>query len=105
MQEMVDSFMSARPSVLEFARTATVRTDEPEGDFELPASKKRKIDTFVSLAEKGKAVSGAERRTRLQSRRLEDQDLQTQAEVIDDTEDEDFDPGIHLIFVIWGPLP
>ncbi|EGC43823.1 postreplication repair E3 ubiquitin-protein ligase rad18 [Histoplasma capsulatum var. duboisii H88] len=97
MQEMVDSFMSARPSVLEFARTATVRTDEPEGDLELPASKKRKIDTFVSLAEKGKAVSGAERRTRLQSRRSEDQDLQTQAEVIDDTEDEDFDPDDGLV--------
>ncbi|KKZ67630.1 DNA repair protein rad18 [[Emmonsia] crescens] len=92
MQEMVDSFKLARPSVLEFARSATVRTDKQEEDAELPVAKKRKIDAAVSEPEKRKAATGAEgRKTRSQSRKWEDQSLQTQAEVIEDTEDEDFE--------------
>ncbi|KLJ09108.1 DNA repair protein rad18 [Blastomyces silverae] len=92
MQEMVDSFKLARPSVLEFARTATVRTDEPEEDLELPVAKKRKIDSEVPAPENGKAATRAEgRRTRSQSRRSGDRGPQTQVEVIQDTEDEDLE--------------
>ncbi|EQL36938.1 E3 ubiquitin-protein ligase RAD18 [Blastomyces dermatitidis ATCC 26199] len=98
MQEMVDSFKLARPSVLEFARTATVRTDEPEEDLQLPAAKKRKIDSGVFAPENGNAATRAEgRRTRSQSRRSEDKGLQTQVEVIEDTEDEDLERDDALV--------
>ncbi|PGH02455.1 DNA repair protein rad18 [Blastomyces parvus] len=97
MQEMVDAFKLARPSVLEFARTATVRTEEPEEDLELPAAKKRKIDSGLPARENGKAATGAQgRRTRSQSRRSEDRALQTHVEVIEDTdhEDSELDDGL-----------
>ncbi|OJD18648.1 DNA repair protein rad18 [Emergomyces pasteurianus Ep9510] len=98
MQEVVDSFKQARPSVLDFARTATVRTDEQEEYIEMPVAKKRKIGATASVPEKGERAMGAEeRRTRSQSRRSEDQDLQMRVEVIEDTEDEDFEPDDGLV--------
>ncbi|PGH03323.1 DNA repair protein rad18 [Helicocarpus griseus UAMH5409] len=101
MQEMVDSFKQARPAVLDFARSATVRQDEPEEeDAELPAAKKRKIEPAMTgvAPEIGKETPGAEgRKTRPQSRRSEDQGQQMQVEVIEDTEDEDFEPDDGLV--------
>ncbi|ODH40325.1 DNA repair protein rad18 [Paracoccidioides brasiliensis] len=105
MQEMVDSFKLARPSVLEFARSATVRRDqggEEEDGVEMPMAKRRKIETATTTTslglEKGKAAMGADgRRTRSQSKRTEDRAQQVQVEVIEDTEDEDFEPDDGLV--------
>ncbi|OAX85156.1 DNA repair protein rad18 [Emergomyces africanus] len=98
MQELVDSFKQARPSVLEFARSATVRTNGLEEDVEMPVAKKRKVDVTASVSENGEVGMGAEgMRTRSQRRRSDDQALQMKVEVIEDTEDEDFEPDDGLV--------
>ncbi|PGH23725.1 DNA repair protein rad18 [Polytolypa hystricis UAMH7299] len=105
VQELVDSFKLARKGVLEFARTARVRGAEDEGegeveegsaDVELHVAKKRRVNG----AEKGRRDVVEGRRTRSQSRMVENS-INTQENrqevVIDDSQDEDYEPDDGLV--------
>lgn len=93
VQELVDSFKNARPGILELARNAA-RTAE-ENESEQPVAKKRKLEQ----PEHGEAVSQNDaqsqgRQTRSRSRRTESQAATPAVEVIEDSGDEEFVPGL-----------
>ncbi|KAK2746443.1 E3 ubiquitin-protein ligase rad18 [Onygenales sp. PD_40] len=104
IQELVDSFKAARPTVLDFARGAAARLaqreeDGEQGDVELPVAKKRKVDN-VSEVDKERNASNGLRRTRSQSRRSETERQEIHVEVIEDTDDDgdkDFEPDDGLV--------
>ncbi|PYI21002.1 DNA repair protein rad18 [Aspergillus violaceofuscus CBS 115571] len=84
VQELVETFQNARPSVLQLAtQAATAAAQTGEGDLERPASKKRKADIAA-----GRSVEGV--RTRSQARGGPAQQAPTEViEVIDDSQDEE----------------
>lgn len=98
VQEVVDAFRNARASVLELARRAAAGGVGGEGgdDPEQPAAKKRRLDRSEQPGDE--EVVGKGSRTRSQSRRSEGKaQAQAQAplpEVIEDSADEDYVPGM-----------
>ncbi|KAH8429455.1 E3 ubiquitin-protein ligase rad18 [Aspergillus melleus] len=88
MQELVEAFQNARPSVLELARRAADR-DAGEGETDQPASKKRKVAEQAGP----EAVPSEGRQTRSRSRG--DRASEPAAtEVIEDSQDEEYIPGM-----------
>ncbi|KAF3483314.1 postreplication repair E3 ubiquitin-protein ligase rad18 [Arthroderma uncinatum] len=107
--ELVESFKAARPSILDFARKNTIRTtlvSRPgsEDNAEGPASKRRRIDS--SAAADSASTSDTARRTRSQARksengaRAEDEPIVIQ----DSADDEDYEPGMNLRFLVQYTL-
>ncbi|KAL4883433.1 hypothetical protein BJY04DRAFT_226493 [Aspergillus karnatakaensis] len=100
VQELVEGFMNARPSVLELARRATEKNEVAmegggEGDAEQPVMKKRKIEAEDVVVEKPE--EGV--RTRSQSRGVTRQ-AQVQAdpiEIVDDIQDQEYIPDDGLV--------
>ncbi|KAL4931942.1 E3 ubiquitin-protein ligase RAD18 [Aspergillus undulatus] len=96
VQELVEGFKNARPSVLELARKATAVTgvgaDQDDEVAERPATKKRKV-------EQGNGVDGAVEgvRTRSQSRGITRQAQAAPIEIMDDIQDEEYIPGDGLV--------
>ena len=92
VQELVEGFKNARPSILQLARKAQAGTDD-SGDLaaEEPASKKRKIQPNAIVGTDGLPEEGI--RTRSQSRGASRQPQATPVQVIDDGNDEDYMPG------------
>ena len=93
VQEILDSFRNARPSMLLLAKrpvgTESVREDDSPDE---PTTKKRRLNR-VETSEETSPVEG--RKTRLQSGSLRRRVQMAPAEVIEDSGDEDFVPGTH----------
>ena len=91
VQELVEAFQNARPSVLGLAKKAAVQKNEAvNGDLEEPASKKRKIEASEGLA----ATPSEGVRTRSQTRGVGSQEDPVAIEVIEDSNDEEYIPGM-----------
>lgn len=95
VQEIVDSFKNARPSVLSLARekassAAQEGREEDDDDLEQPAAKKRRLDR----PDEPNGIQSERRRTRSQRQRsTENQVPAAEYEVIEDSADEDYVPG------------
>ncbi|KAL2864483.1 E3 ubiquitin-protein ligase RAD18 [Aspergillus lucknowensis] len=97
VQELVEAFKNARPSVLELARRATKSggtTVDEDGDAERPLAKKRKLEEEVNGSESG---GGEGVRTRSQSRGAMRQVLPTPIEIVDDVQDDEYIPDDGLV--------
>lgn len=93
VQELVESFNNARPSVLDLARKArdNANRDHEEG-IEEHMSKKRKVEQPQI---EGEEVSVPERvRTRSGGRRVEDRPETETVDLVEDSQDEDYIPGL-----------
>ncbi|OOF98361.1 hypothetical protein ASPCADRAFT_164853 [Aspergillus carbonarius ITEM 5010] len=94
VQELVEAFQNARPSVLGLAKKAAVQKNEAvNGDLEEPASKKRKIEASEGLA----ATPSEGVRTRSQTRGVGSQEDPVAIEVIEDSNDEEYIPEDGLV--------
>ncbi|KAJ5558436.1 Zinc finger RING-type [Penicillium sp. DV-2018c] len=67
VQELVDAFMTARPSVLGLARMETARLSQGKDDTEKPAEKKRKVNHVESEEAQVPDASSQGRQTRSQT--------------------------------------
>lgn len=95
----MDAFRNARPSVLELARRAT-STGSEEGHYmlEQPALKKRKVNDGLDAGRLDEDTTGSFEGRQTRSRRSRvDSQSQSQMEVIQDSQDEDFVPGKCLL--------
>lgn len=103
VQELVDAFQSARPSVLGLARKAAAAEGDDGGEGvagEGPVAKKRKVvdrdEESRSVAD-GAAPASERRQTRSRSRGVttapSEEVTMAATEVIDDSQDEEFLPG------------
>ncbi|KAL4797868.1 hypothetical protein BDV19DRAFT_38968 [Aspergillus venezuelensis] len=96
VQELVEGFKNARPSILELARRPpiVVAAQGQDGVVEEPAAKKRKIDLDAGIGGAG-AIEGV--RTRSQSRGVTRQVQEAPIEIIDDVQDEEYIPDDGLV--------
>jgi E3 ubiquitin-protein ligase RAD18 len=106
VQELVEAFTNARPSVLDLAKRATKSGGIAAGiegaDTEEPVTKKRKLEDEVNGTET-KSDEGV--RTRSQSRGMSRSAQPAAIEIIDDIEDEEYIPGIkHSVSCVWREL-
>lgn len=87
----MEAFQNARPSVLQLARRAADRAGEAEeAEEERPASKKRKV-----ADQAGSEASPVERRqTRSRSKGIDRAAEPVEAEVIEDSQDDEYVPGM-----------
>ncbi|KAI9037845.1 E3 ubiquitin-protein ligase RAD18 [Aspergillus affinis] len=94
VQELVEAFQNARPSVLELARRAADRAgDAEEGETDQRASKKRKV-----AEQAGPEAAPAEgRQTRSRSKGIDRAAEAAEAEVIEDSQDEEYIPEDGLV--------
>lgn len=95
----MDAFRNARPSVLELARRAT-STGSEEGHYmlEQPALKKRKVNDGLDAGRLDEDTTGSFEGRQTRSRRSRvDSQSQSQMEVIEDSQDEDFVPDDGLV--------
>ncbi|KAL4733263.1 Postreplication repair E3 ubiquitin-protein ligase rad18 [Aspergillus similis] len=89
VQELVEGFKNARPSILQLARKAQAGTYNSEDQaVEEHASKKRKIQPDAIVSTDGLAEEGI--RTRSQSRGATRQPQATPVQIIDDGHDEEY---------------
>lgn len=110
MQELVDSFKVARPTVLDFATHAANGRGEnrDESVDEGPVSKKRKLEVSETEAEVLSGNHHTDRgiRTRSQSRKSTNPSLQEEPVVIEDSADENTEPGrLYYIQSTTWPIP
>ena len=100
VQEFVEAFTNARPSVLDLARKARDGVRNSEEGSEKPASKKRKI---VESPVEGEDVSNAAGAggvlTRSQNRRVDHEPQPTTVDLVEDSQDEDYVPGMFLLIL------
>ena len=96
VQEFVEAFTNARPSVLDLARKARDGVRHSEEGYEKPVSKKRKI--VQSPVEGEEDVSDAAGAggilTRSQSRRVDHEPQPPTVDLVEDSQDEDYVPGM-----------
>lgn len=89
VQELVEAFQNARPSVLQLARRAADRGSDAEDDEEdRPVLKKRK---FEQAGPEAAPIEGRQTRSRIKG--IDCQSEPVTAEVIEDSQDEEFIPG------------
>ncbi|RAL04175.1 E3 ubiquitin-protein ligase RAD18 [Aspergillus ibericus CBS 121593] len=94
VQELVEAFQNARPSVLGLAKKAnTPENGTSDGDSEGPASKKRKVEVVEGPA----ATASDGVRTRSQTRGVGSQEDPVAIEVIEDSNDEEYVPEDGLV--------
>ncbi|KXG52689.1 Zinc finger, RING-type [Penicillium griseofulvum] len=108
VQELVDAFKLARPSVLDLARRENARLSGKEEVIERPAQKKRKVKQVEEEELQVPEASSQGRRTRSQrsiNSSAEERIVpQTVHEVIEDSQDdEEYMPGMTLITRIPDP--
>jgi E3 ubiquitin-protein ligase RAD18 len=98
VQELVDAFMTARPSVLDLAKKETARLSQEEDDTEKPAQKKRKVNQVKSEEAQVPDTSSQSRQTRsqrLNSSAEQRAGPQVMPEIIEDSQDdEEYVPGM-----------
>ncbi|PWY87063.1 DNA repair protein rad18 [Aspergillus sclerotioniger CBS 115572] len=94
VQELVEAFQNARPSVLGLAKKAAAQEKGLcDGEVEGPASKKRKIES----SEESAATGSEGVRTRSQTRGVGSQEDPVAIEVIEDSNDEEYIPDDGLV--------
>lgn len=101
VQELVEAFNNARPGVLDLARKARDGGDRGrDEEIEQNASKKRKAE-HLQVEEEEEVASGlavAEGiKTRSQSRRVDDQPQTEMVDLVEDSQDEDYVPGMPIL--------
>jgi E3 ubiquitin-protein ligase RAD18 len=108
VQELVEAFTNARPSVLDLAKGAlksgSVAAGIEGADTEEPVTKKRKLEDEANGTET-RSDEGV--RTRSQSRGISRPVQSAAIEIIDDIEDEEYIPGVsikHSGSCVWGEL-
>lgn len=99
VQELVDAFMTARPSVLGLARKETERISWGEGEIEKPAQKKRKLNPVQEEEAQVPDTSSQGRQTRSQKSTnsyAEQRAVSNSVpEVVEDSQDdEEYVPGM-----------
>ena len=102
VQELVEAFNNARPSVLELARKARDGGDwAQDEEIEQHASKKRKVEQLQEGEEEVvSSLAGAEGiKTRSRSRRVDDQPQTGTVDLIEDSQDEDYVPGMLILLL------
>ena len=100
VQELVEAFNNARPGVLDLARKARDGGDRGrDEEIEQNASKKRKVEQLqVGEEEVALGLTGAEGiKTRSQSRRVDDQPQTETVDLVEDSQDEDYVPGMLIL--------
>lgn len=101
VQELVEAFSNARPGVLDLARKARDGGDRGrDEEIEQNASKKRKVEQLQVEGEEEVALglAGAEGiKTRSQSRRVDDQPQTETVDLVEDSQDEDYVPGMLIL--------
>lgn len=100
VQELVEAFNNARPGVLDLARKARDGGDRGrDEEIEQNASKKRKVEQLqVGEEEVALGLTGAEGiKTRSQSRRVDDQPQTETVDLVEDSQDEDYVPGMPIL--------
>ena len=103
VQEFVESFQNARASVLELARKEAARLTQ--GSEENPSSKKRKFSHGEQSTPAPLSQPSPHRvRTRSQGIKVDAPESVKEPEVIEDSQDEDFEPGQSLIPEVKFPL-
>ncbi|KAL4807572.1 Postreplication repair E3 ubiquitin-protein ligase rad18 [Aspergillus unguis] len=103
VQELVEGFNNARPSVLQLARKATQSNGvEVGGAAAEPALKKRKIEQDGTNDGGTDAVDEEGPRTRLRSRGVVKQSQAAPIEILDDIQDEEYIPDMHAIATVKG---
>ncbi|KAL4998604.1 Postreplication repair E3 ubiquitin-protein ligase rad18 [Aspergillus recurvatus] len=96
VQELVEGFKNARPSILHLARKAKAGADNREDVVaEEPALKKRKIESNATVGTDSPAEQGV--RTRSQSRGAARQAQAAPIEIIDDGQDDEYMPADGLV--------
>lgn len=102
VQELLEAFQNARPSVLDLARKARDGALERHETFNEPSSKKRKIEPSQTEGEDVSEFDVEGTVTRSQSRQVNNQSQPTTAEqpatvdLVEDSQDEDFVPGTFI---------
>ncbi|OGM40289.1 postreplication repair E3 ubiquitin-protein ligase rad18 [Aspergillus bombycis] len=93
VQELVEAFQNARPSVLDLARRAAAENGEEAEGTAQPASKKRKVDE-----RDGSSTEVSEgRQTRSRAKGVERQIEPATMEVVEDSQDEEYVPEDGLV--------
>lgn len=107
VQELLEAFQNARPSVLELARKARDGELDRRDVSDETASKKRKIEQSLVEGE-GMSDVGAEGIvTRSQSRQVDHQPQPATVEepatvdLVEDNQDEEYVPGTFTCYVCW----
>lgn len=96
MQELVEQFQNAREPMLSLAKKEAARIANGGDDIEQPSAKKRKVGHVEQEDEPEAAESGSQRmRTRSRGVRVEMPTQVEEAQIIEDSQDddEDFVPG------------
>ncbi|KAF9892460.1 E3 ubiquitin-protein ligase rad18 [Aspergillus nanangensis] len=89
VQELVDAFQNARPSVLDLARKTVAMEEDADDEIERPIAKKRKVDGGEAMAPETVPEG---RQTRSRRRGIESTpSSSTVVEVIDDSQDEEYE--------------
>lgn len=95
VQELVDAFQTARPKVLELAKKEATRLARGDLAPDGPSSpKKRKLDLRPGEGLEGSQSSPQGVRTRSQRSRSDVPGSSSAPEVIEDSQDEDYVPGM-----------
>lgn len=95
VQELVDAFRTARPKVLELAKMEATRLAHGDPALNGPSSpKKRKLDLPLGQGLEGSQSSPQGVRTRSQRSRSDVPGSSSAPEVIEDSQDEDYVPGM-----------
>ena len=90
VQELVEAFQNARPSVLDLARRAAAENrEEAKVGTAQPASKKRKVDE----RDGSNTEVTDQRQTRSRTKGVERQTEPAPMEVVEDSQDEEYVPG------------
>ena len=100
VQEFVEAFTNARPSMLDLAREGRDGVRDSEEGSEKPAFKKRKIVESPVEGEDVSNAAGAGVLTRSQNRRVDHEPQPTTVDLVEDSQDEDYVPGMFLL-VLW----
>lgn len=95
VQEFVEAFTNARPSVLDLATKARDGVQDSGEGSEKPVSKKRKIPMEGEDVSDAAGAEGV--LTRSQSRRVDHEPQPTTVDLVEDSQDEDYVPGMSLL--------
>lgn len=94
----MEAFTNARPSVLDLARKARDGVLDSEEGPDKPVSKKRKIvESPVEGEDVSEAAGAGGVLTRSQSRRVDHEPQPTTVDLVEDSQDEDYVPGMSLL--------
>ena len=96
VQELLEAFQNARPSVLDLARKARDGALDRREASDEPSSKKRKIEQSQVEGEGVSKVDSEGIVTRSQSRQVDNHPQLATVDLVEDSQEEDFTPGTFI---------